>query len=385
MNVSRIRPVRDVAKHSDAALATEEAHVDRGSGRVGRGRRKVFGWLLVLAIIAPAVAYVFFIGTAASTGELFAQAANVEFVPDGGVLERLFVQDRRPLHVRDKVNVDGWGEAHLRFSDFLLLRLFRDSELALERLPTPDAPPIAEVRLNAGTVLTGITADEEGERRVTLRTDFARITDLGTEFFTYYDAADGTTWVVVIEGTASVEAAGVEVRVDEGFQTWVKAGKPPRTPIPAVRELIGDRFPIVDDLTRRALTDEEVLAGTLPETKPKKESKPEQQPAPQPAPAARPEPAPAPAPAPPREPDEKKTDETPPTCEETDTCECDEDDPGCETPPKCEPPDECGTGEETVGEGAVKEGTVQDGTVKEPGTGERNTTTTNNETQVVGS
>jgi hypothetical protein len=47
--------------------------------------------------------------------------------------------------------------------------------------------------------------------------------------------------------------------VQAGQQTWVEPGKAPVDPIPACRNLIGDLFPLIDDLTNQARPDLELL------------------------------------------------------------------------------------------------------------------------------
>lgn len=229
-------------------------------------RNRRLSWLLLAAVVIATVAYLFMRTQPVASAELFAQFSNVDLTPADGEPEQLALHDTRPLGVGDAVSVDGEGEAHFKFSDWLLVRMFRDSGLVMDAMSDPDALPLADLRLNAGTVLASLTPDEQADRRVSVRTEFAVITALGTEFFVYYDTESRITWVVVIEGTVQVEGAGEEIDLSAGFQTWVLPGEPPREPIPAVRELIGDRFPLVDDLTNRALSDRDVLVGSAPDS-----------------------------------------------------------------------------------------------------------------------
>ena len=44
-------------------------------------------------------------------------------------------------------------------------------------------------------------------------------------------------------------AAGTDVTVPKGWQTWVEPQRPPRPPVPATRAEVGSRFPPLTDLT----------------------------------------------------------------------------------------------------------------------------------------
>ena len=90
-------------------------------------------------------------------------------------------------------------------------------------------------------------------------TDWAVIKALGTRFWVHYDEDREITWVVVKEGEVSVTGAGVEVIVPAGYQTWVEPNKAPQEPIPACRDLIGDLFPLIDELTNQDRQDLELL------------------------------------------------------------------------------------------------------------------------------
>jgi hypothetical protein len=66
----------------------------------------------------------------------------------------------------------------------------------------------------------------------------------------------------------SVTGAGVEVLVQAGQQTWVEPGKAPVDPIPACRNLIGDLFPLIEELTNQARDDLELLCRVAPTVAP---------------------------------------------------------------------------------------------------------------------
>lgn len=173
----------------------------------------------------------------------------------------------QPIAEGDSIAVDAGGEATLRFSDRLIVRIFHDTTLSITGTVDPDAPPIYHYRLESGTTYNTLNPDSAANRRVRITTDWAVIEDLGTEFMAYVDPQTETTWVVVQKGEAQVTAQGRSIPVPAGMQTWVEPQQPPVAPIPARRDLIGDLFPQVDDLTRGAIADPELLdQGDLPPT-----------------------------------------------------------------------------------------------------------------------
>jgi hypothetical protein len=173
---------------------------------------------------------------------------------------------RQGVEVGDAVTVDSDGQARLRFSDFLVVDVYRDTELSSIEYTTsldPDAPPVFKMRLEGGSMFSTVDAQVIAGRRVRpeqrIDTEWAVIKALGTRYWVHYDPDREITWVVVKEGVVSVTGAGVEVLVQAGQQTWVEPGKAPVDPIPACRNLIGDLFPLIDDLTNQARPDLELL------------------------------------------------------------------------------------------------------------------------------
>jgi hypothetical protein len=179
------------------------------------------------------------------------------------------VDETSELRRGDSVGVDGDGEATLQFADFLRVRIFRDSELRIEEISAADAPPIYKFLQTAGATFNTTTAQELiGKRvQVSLETKWATIEDIGTEFFTYVDPESESTWVIVKNGAANVTADGETKHVDAGYQTWIDPGEPPAEPVPATRLQVGNRFPLIDDLTNGAIKDTELLqSNELPLT-----------------------------------------------------------------------------------------------------------------------
>ena len=198
-----------------------------------------------------------------ASASLFAHAVNISLAPADSAREWLVQGVTRDLAQGDEIDVDGEGEAHVQFSDALLVRIFRDTDLRLDSAVDPNASPIAQLHMNAGTFFAETSPDDKARQRVSLRTPVATITDLGTRFFVNHDPATTVTWVVVTEGEVLLDGDGGQVIVPAGFQAWVGDGAPPVGPLPAARDLIGDRFPLVDDLTNAALADGDLLTTTF--------------------------------------------------------------------------------------------------------------------------
>lgn len=173
---------------------------------------------------------------------------------------------RQGIQPGDAVTVDSDGQARLRFSDFLVVDIYRDTEISdieYEASVDPTAPPAFSMKLKGGSVFSNLNTQEIAGQRVhpefRIDTDWAVIKAVGTRYFVYYDEGREITWVVSKEGDVSVTGAGVEVIVHGGQQTWVEPGKPPVDPIPACRNLIGDMFPLIDDLTNLDRADLDLL------------------------------------------------------------------------------------------------------------------------------
>lgn len=193
---------------------------------------------------------------------LYTRDVQVSYQRQGGGVQEASTLEEQKLNENDAVTVDSAGRAHLTFQDFLVVDIFRDSDLRIEALSEAAgaaAPGALRLRLAGGTI-SGTADPQElaGTRvkpEVRIDTKWAVIRDLGTVFIIHFDRASEQTWVVVKRGAMGVKAAGKEVIVEAGQQTWVEPGKAPIDPIPACRNLVGDRFPLIDDLTNDILPD----------------------------------------------------------------------------------------------------------------------------------
>jgi hypothetical protein len=174
-----------------------------------------------------------------------------------GPLATLVQSMSRDVGPGDQINVSASGDAELRFTDALVVKIYRNSRLQWQA--ACDASAFLCYRLEAGTVYNTLNSDILAGRRVQVFTNWAVITAVGTEFLVHYDRTTRNTWVVVEDGTAHVSGGGQELDVPAHFQTFVEPAQPPATPMAATRSAIGERFPRVEALTNNALGDVAVL------------------------------------------------------------------------------------------------------------------------------
>jgi ferric-dicitrate binding protein FerR (iron transport regulator) len=170
----------------------------------------------------------------------------------------------RAVFAGDAVDVSADGEGQLSFADFLVIRLFRDTQLRLDAQCDPGAPPLICYWLDVGTTFNTITPGALAGRRVEVHTSGAVITAVGTQFLAYSDPASQSTWLVATDGTVHVSAAGGEVDVPAHSQTSISPGQPPAPPRPAVRANTAPQFPPVERLTQGSLSDSMILPTGTP-------------------------------------------------------------------------------------------------------------------------
>lgn len=197
------------------------------------------------------------------TADLYAHATQVSYQRAGGTPQELPLSQRQALGISDAITVNDSGKARLRFADYLVVEIYRDSDLRIEGLADPNAPPAYRLRLEGGAINGTLNPQQLADRRVQpelrIDTKWAVVRAMGTTFFVHYDRSREITWVVVERGAVTVTAAGVEVTVQTNEQTWVEPGGTPVDPLPACRNLVGDLFPLIDELTNRATPDEYLL------------------------------------------------------------------------------------------------------------------------------
>ena len=205
--------------------------------------------------------------TATGQLDLTAIALDVTHRRPGAEAELVPLEERRVVATGDAIAVDSVGEGWLNFADHLLVRIFRNSELALtfESGAEPDAPPVVEVELEAGPLFGSLSEDlRRTGQRLSVNSKGAVITATGTGFWVYADRRSAITWVVATRDDVEVAAAGQTVVVAAGWQTWVEVGQAPRPPMPGTRAAVEARHPgtfaTLDELTGGALRDDTVLA-----------------------------------------------------------------------------------------------------------------------------
>jgi hypothetical protein len=204
--------------------------------------------------------------TATDELDLTAFAVDVTYQRPGADVELVPRDERRNVGVGDAIDVNDVGEGWLNFADFVLVRIFRNSELAITIASEagPDAPPVVEFELEGDLVFGSLSeAEVRAGQRVTVSTKGAVITATGTRFWVYSDRPSANTWVVATRDDVEVAAAGRTVTVQEGWQTWVEPGQPPRSPVPATRGAVEARFPgtfpALEELTGGVFRDDVIL------------------------------------------------------------------------------------------------------------------------------
>ncbi len=171
---------------------------------------------------------------------MYARQPDVQFQPvSNPTAIHVSAGGRQGIEEGDAVTVDSDGQARLRFSDFLVVDVYRNSTVSgiqVEGSVDPGAQRVFKMRLEGGSMFSTLDAQVIAGRRVRpeqrIDTEWAVIKALGTRYWVHYDPDREITW---------------------------EPGKAPVDPIPACRNLIGDLFPLIDDLTNQARPDLELL------------------------------------------------------------------------------------------------------------------------------
>jgi hypothetical protein len=186
------------------------------------------------------------------TADLEAVIAAVERWNSGAAAKEAVAQGaHKKLYEGDGATVDGLGYAKLNMGG-CLLAIFRDSNLDVEGIPSQSAPACV-VKFQQGTIYGQVSTE------TIVQTDWAVIRTLGTDFLVHLDLDRELLWVIVRTGLVEIDAAGQQVQVGAGHQTWVHRNQPPEPPRPATRWEVGDLFPLLDDLTNGQLSDSRLL------------------------------------------------------------------------------------------------------------------------------
>jgi hypothetical protein len=221
-------------------------------------RTAMKGWARIAACLIAASVLLAACSLAQATADLYAAQSQVErWKASTSTREEVPAGQHQSLREQDGVAVDGSGNARLDMGG-CILRIFRDSNLQVEGLPT-DSAPVCVARFTEGTIYNQV------DKEMIVNTEFAVIRTLGTSFLVHLDRARGLLWVVVAEGRLTVQAAGAEVQVAAGEQTWVWRGQPPEPVRPATRPEAGTLFPALETLTNGELADTALLdQGSAP-------------------------------------------------------------------------------------------------------------------------
>jgi hypothetical protein len=192
---------------------------------------------------------------------LEAKFSNVLFRPHGAQEAPVPQGDIRHASAGDAVTVNNHGEAWLDFPQALTVHVYENSGVTYEGFINPNESAAERVFLETGA-LFGTDAQQAATKHVSIETQWAVITDIGTRFLVYYDTQTQLTWVVVVDGKVELAAkSGQNIPVPAGWQSWVLPNRPPAPPIPASRGVIGGRFPLIEDITGRRLAESDVLTN----------------------------------------------------------------------------------------------------------------------------
>jgi hypothetical protein len=221
-------------------------------------RTAMKGWARIAACLIAASVLLAACSLAQATADLYAAQSQVErWKASTSTREEVPAGQHQSLREQDGVAVDGSGNARLDMGG-CILRIFRDSNLQVEGLPT-DSAPVCVARFTEGTIYNQV------DKEMIVNTEFAVIRTLGTSFLVHLDRTRGLLWVIVDEGRLTVQAAGADVLVAAGEQTWVWRGQPPEPVRPATRPEAGTLFPTLESLTNGALADTALLdQGSAP-------------------------------------------------------------------------------------------------------------------------
>lgn len=210
--------------------------------------------LMLLACQGPAIT-----PTIAPTPEANLTSVRADVLLRAGATGALVPPgETRPLAVGQAIDVNETGRARLRFHNYLIVDVFRGTELQLESMAAPDAPPAYKFKLEGGTLFANVDPATEV---VSIESDMAVITALGTKFWMHVRPGK-ITWAMCKEGKIQITAQGKTVTVPEGYHSWVLPGEPPHEAVPAYRRDVIAVLPSVEDITGGEKTDEDVF---LPE------------------------------------------------------------------------------------------------------------------------
>ena len=162
-------------------------------------------------------------------GDVTARQLTVERHRAGDVVS-VQVDRYLPVRERDQITVDRTGRALIRFSDQVLVELFRDSSIEIARVSLEPAGSVF-LELQQWVGHSHIELRSIAETRLRLTTDYATITPLASDTTFSVCQAQGVTCTVTQSGETEVQADDRSLRLHAGEGTFILEGNPPLPPV----------------------------------------------------------------------------------------------------------------------------------------------------------
>lgn len=223
-------------------------------------RGKIAWWLLaiLLALVTSAEASMgWHVGLLQSdaTAQLTVERSRVSWQSPDMAQPDQVDSAGRPVQAADRISTDGLGRARLSLATDAFVTIYHDTELTLL-----DAPS-RYLQLDEGTLMVQVS--EQG-MPVVVETAEGRVEAIGSVLISRlvdHRHNSSSTWVLVQSGEARVDGGGSQVAVAPKQQTWMENNGQPEKPLEARRDLVGNQFYLIDDLTNGAVMDEDLLAS----------------------------------------------------------------------------------------------------------------------------
>ncbi|MEZ4735960.1 MAG: formylglycine-generating enzyme family protein [Caldilineaceae bacterium] len=167
--------------------------------------------------------------TAPLQGDVTARQLTVERHSAGNVVA-VQIDNYLPVQANDQITVDQTGRALIRFSDQLLVELFRGSQIEIAQVRLEPAGSVF-LRLRQALGHSQIELRSMAHMRLTLTTDYATITPITSDTKFAVCQGEGVTCTVTEVGETEVQAQGQPRRVRAGEGTFVLEGQPPLPPV----------------------------------------------------------------------------------------------------------------------------------------------------------
>lgn len=143
---------------------------------------------------------------------------------------------RERLYKADIVKTFGDGQADISVPEYYHIRVKRDSEIRLAKIPPKVLKGDISFDLNKGKVFAYYRKDKDPKAHFKIATDNAVTSVLGTDFMVESMPALNKTWVGVLDGVVQVTGKDMSlgkeasVFVEPGEKTVVRTGSLPDTP-----------------------------------------------------------------------------------------------------------------------------------------------------------